>query len=152
MDNLDELYQEVILDHARNPRNYGELSGADQHVHADNPTCGDELTLHLEYDDAGNLSGLTFTGQGCAISQASASLMTQKIKGLDKEDVLAMVRRFIEMLTAEQEKDLPAGDGDLAVFKGVREYPQRVKCATLGWNALLQALQKGGDITYREDA
>ncbi len=148
---LEELYQSVILDHARAPRNFGEDPDATLHVHADNPTCGDELTLHLKLDADRNVESVKFTGQGCAISQASASLMTQKIKGKPEKDALEMVQTFCDMLTAEEDKTLPDEYGDLQVFHGVRQFPQRVKCATLGWNALRQGLVEGDDTYVVED-
>lgn len=138
---LDELYQEIILDHSKRPRNYGELPNANFHARGDNPSCGDEIELHLHVNDNDIVDDIHFTGQGCAISQASASLMTSKIKGKTRKEALAMLNEFQQMLTAPEEpKTLSKNLGDLSLLKGVRKFPQRVKCATLSWQALKQAL------------
>jgi nitrogen fixation protein NifU and related proteins len=138
---LDELYQEIILDHSKRPRNYGELPSANLHARGDNPSCGDEIELHLHVNDNGIVEDIHFTGQGCAISQASASMMTSKIKGKTRAEALAMLDEFQQMLTAPHEpKTLSKSLGDLSLLKGVRKFPQRVKCATLSWQALKQAL------------
>ncbi len=141
---LSDLYQEVILDHSKRPRNYGELENADHSVQADNPLCGDELTVHLKLSaDGKTIDDVRFTGQGCAISQASASMMTSKIKGLPVRDALSLGHALQEILTAENEpgeEAEPPNFGDLALLRGVRSFPARVKCATLAWNALKQGL------------
>jgi nitrogen fixation protein NifU and related proteins len=138
---LDELYQEIILDHSRRPRNYGELSSANLHARGDNPSCGDEIEIHLRVNNGDIIEEIHFTGQGCAISQATASMMTSKIKGKTRAEALAMLEEFQQMLTAPEEpKALSKNLGDLSLLKSVRKFPQRVKCATLSWQALKQAL------------
>jgi nitrogen fixation NifU-like protein len=143
-DDITSLYQEVIIDHARSPRNFRELEGANQTVEAVNPLCGDQLTLYLQFVD-GAIADIAFRGNGCAISQASASLMTMAVKGLRQEAALALFARVHTMLTTESEGDaLSPGVGKLAVLSGVWEYPTRVKCATLAWQALRSALEDAG--------
>ena len=144
---LEELYQEVILDHSRRPRNFGELPGASVKVHGDNPACGDEIHLAVKFDGNGGLEEIKFTGHGCAISQASASLMTTKLKGKSRADVERMLRAFHDLVTSEK-NDAPKNLGDLQVMRGVRKFPQRVKCAMLPWRAVEQALrQSEGEAT-----
>ena len=138
---LEELYQEVILDHSRRPRNFGELPDAAVRVHGDNPACGDEIHLAVKFDSAGGLQEIKFTGHGCAISQASASLMTLKLKGKNRGDALEMLRAFHDLVTSET-NDAPKTLGDLRVMRGVRKFPQRVKCAMLPWRAVEQAFQQ----------
>jgi nitrogen fixation NifU-like protein len=140
MSDLRELYQEVILDHNRHPRNFGPLATANRRAEGNNPLCGDRVTVYLDVE-AGRLQDVAFEGAGCAISTASASLMTEALKGLSIEDARALFHGFHELVTqgqgaAEGSPDL----GKLAVFTGVREYPMRVKCATLAWHALMAAL------------
>ena len=139
--NFEELYQEVILDHSRRPRNFGEMPDADVNIEADNPTCGDEITLHLKFGEADKIERATFTGNGCAICMASASMMTQKLKNKTRADSTALMRNFYDLLIAKEEVEPSAALGDLALLKGVRKFPLRVKCATLGWHALEQALE-----------
>jgi nitrogen fixation NifU-like protein len=128
---ITSLYQEVIFDHARSPRNFRALDGATRTVEVLNPLCGDQLTLCLQFRD-NTVIDIAFEGNGCAISQASASLMTMAVKGLQREEALALFTRVHTMLTTESEGDTsPAEVGKLAVLSGVREYPARVKCATL---------------------
>jgi nitrogen fixation NifU-like protein len=144
---LEELYQEVILDHSRRPRNFGELPDAAVRVHGDNPACGDEIHLAVKFDGNGGLQDIKFTGHGCAISQASASLMTMKLKGKKRADVEQMLRAFHDLVTTEK-NDAPKNLGDLQVMRGVRKFPQRVKCAMLPWRAIEQALrQNEGEAT-----
>jgi nitrogen fixation NifU-like protein len=138
---LEELYQEVILDHARRPRNFGELTSAAVRVHGDNPACGDEIHLGVQFGGDGSLQDIKFTGHGCAISQASASMMTTKLKGKSRDEALQILRAFQNLVTGEtteQSRNL----GDLGLMKGVRKFPQRVKCAMLAWRAVEQALQQ----------
>ena len=139
---IEELYQEVILDHSRRPRNFGELPGAAVRVHGDNPACGDEIHLAVKFDPAGGLREIKFTGRGCAISQASASLMTMKLKGKSRVEVMEMLRAFRDLVTGEK-SDAPMALGDLRVMQGVRKFPLRVKCAMLAWRAVEQALEQG---------
>ena len=144
---LEELYQEVILDHSRRPRNFGELPDASVRVHGDNPACGDEIHLAVKFDGNGGLEDIKFTGHGCAISQASASLMTTKLKGKKRTDIEEMLQAFHDLVTTEK-NDAPKNLGDLQVMRGVRKFPQRVKCAMLPWRAVEQALrQSEGEAT-----
>ena len=144
---LEELYQEVILDHSRRPRNFGELPEAAVRVHGDNPACGDEIHLAVKFDGNGGLQDIKFTGHGCAISQASASLMTTKLKGKKRAEVEQMLNAFHDLVTKE-DNNAPKSLGDLQVMRGVRKFPQRVKCAMLPWRAVEQALlQNAGEAT-----
>jgi len=138
---LEELYQEVILDHSRRPRNFGDLADAAVLVHGDNPACGDEIHLGVRFGEGGTLQDIKFTGRGCAISQASASLMTTKLKGKSPAEVTEMLRAFHELVTTDR-NDAPKTLGDLRAMQGVRKFPQRVKCAMLPWRAVEQALQQ----------
>ena len=149
---LEELYQEVILDHSRRPRNFGVLENADVLVHGDNPACGDEIHLGVHFGTDGRLQEIKFSGQGCAISLASASMMTTKLKGKSRAEAAEMGRAFQNLVTAgesEQAKNL----GDLQLLQGVRKFPQRVKCAMLAWRAVEQALaQTAGEATVSTEA
>lgn len=141
---LRELYQDVILDHGKRPRNFGRLAAANRSAEGDNPLCGDRLTLTVEVAD-GRVADAAFEGAGCAISVASASLMTDAVKGLPVEDAEALFHRFHRLLAGERGGTADAREADedlgkLAVFAGVREYPMRVKCATLPWHTLMAAL------------
>ena len=138
---LEELYQVVILDHSRRPRNFGELANAAVRVHGDNPACGDEIHLGVKFDASGALQEIKFNGHGCAISQASASLMTIKLKGKSRAEATEMLNEFHHLVT-EGTTETPKKLGDLAVMQGVRKFPQRVKCAMLAWRAVEQALQQ----------
>lgn len=136
---LEELYQEVILDHSRRPRNFGALENADVLVHGDNPSCGDEIHLGVKFGTDGRLQEIKFSGQGCAISLASASMMTTKLKGKSRAEATEMGRSFQNLVTTGE--SAPAkGLGDLQLLQGVRKFPQRVKCAMLAWRAIEQAL------------
>jgi len=137
-DDLDELYQTVLLEHSKRPRNFGEFPEATIHVDADNPSCGDEIHLHADFDPEGKVVKLQFTGQGCAISQASASLMTLKLQGRSGAEALQMLGDFRQLVTQEPGNE-PETLGDLVAFGGVRKFPQRVKCAMLPWRAFEQA-------------
>ena len=139
---IEELYQEVILDHSRRPRNFGELPDAAVRVHGDNPACGDEIHLAVKFDADGGLEDIKFTGRGCAISQASASLMTMKLKGKSRGEALDMLHAFHDLVTNDG-GEAPKALGDLRVMKGVRNFPQRVKCAMLPWRAVEQAFEQG---------
>ena len=140
MDELRELYQEVILDHCKRPRNFGPLEGAEREAKGNNPLCGDRVTVYLALEN-GTVKDVHFDGVGCAISMASASLMTEMVKGKTVEETRALFARFHRLVTE------PAGGEDvldldkLAVFAGVREFPIRVKCATLPWHTLTAALE-----------
>ena len=144
---LEELYQEVILDHSRKPRNFGELTDAAVRVHGDNPSCGDEIHLGVKFGTDGSLQDIKFSGHGCAISQASASMMTMKLKGKGRDETMSMLRAFHDLVTTDT-NDAAKTLGDLRLMKGVRKFPQRVKCAMLPWRALEQALlQNTGEST-----
>ena len=150
-DELRELYQEVILDHAKNPRNYGAPAGDGFCLaHGNNPLCGDRLTLYVSFAD-GVVQKASFEGNGCAISMASASLMTEAVKGRPEAEVRALFKRFHDLMTVEDaEVDTDALD-KLAVFSGVREFPVRVKCATLAWHTLVAAMD-GDDADVSTEA
>ena len=149
---LEELYQEVILDHSRRPRNFGVLAEPDVVVHGDNPACGDEIHLGVKFGDEGQLQELKFSGQGCAISQASASMMTMKLKGKTRVEAAEMARRFKDLVTGQGESQ-STNLGDLQLLQGVRRFPQRVKCAMLAWRAVEQALaQTAGEATVSTEA
>lgn len=145
-DDLRDLYQQVILDHSRSPRNHGELEpGAGcVHVHGDNPTCGDEIDVWVRFNPAGRIEDIKFTGQGCAISQASASMMTVKVKGVERAAAENLLEDFRRVVTGEGEVRDEDALGELQLLEGVQKFPQRVKCAMLGWRALAQALQQAG--------
>lgn len=149
-DDITSLYQEVVIDHARRPRNFREIEGASRTVEAVNPLCGDQLTLYVQMVD-GAIADIAFKGNGCAISQASASLMTMAMKGLRQDEALALFTRVHTMLTTESEGDEPPAEvGKLAVLSGVWEYPTRVKCATMAWQALRSALDDAGRLDGTE--
>ncbi len=138
---LEELYQAVILDHSRRPRNFGDLPDAAVRVHGDNPACGDEIHLGVKFGPDRDLQDIKFTGHGCAISQASASLMTMKLKGKSHVEATEMLKAFHDLVTNETTNS-PGMLGDLRVMQGVRKFPQRVKCAMLAWRAVEQALRQ----------
>lgn len=141
MPDLRELYQEVILEHSKAPRNYHALPAADHKAEGYNPLCGDRFSVYVEMDGEA-IRDIGFEGAGCAISKASASLMTQSVKGKTKEQIQELFQRFHQMVTGHavpgQEQDQM---GKLAVFSGVSEFPTRVKCATLAWHTLQAALE-----------
>jgi nitrogen fixation protein NifU and related proteins len=138
---LEELYQEVILDHSRRPRNFGSLADAAVRVHGDNPACGDEIDLGVKFGPDGNLQEIKFSGHGCAISQASASMMTMKLKGKSRAAAREMLDAFHALVAGEGDDSSPIL-GDLRLLRGVRKFPQRVKCAMLAWRALEEALRQ----------
>ena len=148
MSGLRELYQQVILDHSRNPRNFGPLEGSDS-ARGHNPLCGDQVTVHVLVDDAGRLVDVKFEGSGCAISTASASMMTQAVKGHLRDEVETIFARFHDVVTGRADMlGCAEALGKLAAFAGVREFPVRVKCATLPWHTLKAALEaKAGAVT-----
>jgi nitrogen fixation NifU-like protein len=141
---FEELYREVILEHARRPRNLGELPDADRHVHGDNPLCGDEVTVHVKFGANGDVADIAFTGNACSICMASASLMTQKVKRRTRAEAGSLWQRFHDMLIAQPEPEADESLGDLLALRGVRKFPMRVKCATLPWQALKEALDDSG--------
>ncbi len=143
MSDLTDLYQEVILDHNRRPRNFGALATANRAAEGFNPLCGDKVKVYLEVEN-GVVKKAAFEGAGCAISTASASLMTEVLAGKSRQEVDTLFAGFHELLTGDPSVAGEAGPelGKLAVFSGVREYPVRVKCATLAWHTLRAALDK----------
>ncbi len=140
MSDLRELYQEVIFDHNRQPRNFGRPAGANRHAHGYNPLCGDKVTIYLRVAN-GVIEEVAFEGSGCAISTASASLMTEALKGKTEAEAEQLFKGFHEMVAGS---GAHGGLGKLEVLAGVREFPTRVKCATLAWHTLGAAL-KGAD-------
>ena len=138
---LRELYQEVILDHGKNPRNHRFPEPYNREGRGYNPLCGDKITLRLQLD-GDTISDIGFLGQGCAISQASCSTMTEALKGKTLADAEALFGKFHTMVTSDEADPDLDELGKLAVFAGVREFPMRVKCATLGWHTLQQALHQ----------
>ncbi len=146
MNELQELYREVILDHNRQPRNFGELENADRVVEGVNPLCGDRMKLYVNLDGE-RVSDIRFTGAGCAISVASSSLMTEKAKGNSIGELKSLFDRVHEMLTGDGTGAGPDLDelDKLAALSGVRAYPTRVKCATLAWHALIGAISGSQD-------
>lgn len=140
---LEELYQEVILDHSRRPRNFGSLTDAAVLVHGDNPACGDEIVLGVKFGTDGSVEEIKFSGHGCAISQASASMMTAKLKGKSRALVLETLQAFCDLIAGGSDDSSPLL-GDLRLMRGVQKFPQRVKCAMLAWRALEAALRQSG--------
>ena len=141
MSELSELYQQVILDHNKKPRNFQRLEGANRSAEGFNPLCGDQLTVYLRMDE-GVVREVSFVGTGCAISKASASMMTQAVKGKTREETLALFDEFHRMVTGElDEESEPNQLGHLKIFAGVRDYPARVKCASLPWHTMHAALE-----------
>jgi nitrogen fixation NifU-like protein len=139
---LDELYQQVILDHSRRPRNHGPQPVPPAfHAEGVNPSCGDEIEVWVTFTADGHIEKVTFQGQGCAISQSAASIMTVKTKGKTVEEARELITGFHDIVSTPVEPDMDKY-GEMAVFAGVRQFPQRVKCAMLGWRALEQALLK----------
>jgi nitrogen fixation NifU-like protein len=146
MSDLRELYQQVILDHNKSPRNFRAIEGAHREARGHNPLCGDKLTVYVKLEDD-RIADVSFEGTGCAISTASASLMTQALKGKTLAEAKALYEEFHDMVTGEPGGHAPSDNlGKLAVFMGVCEFPVRVKCATLCWHTLNNALE-GDDVT-----
>ena len=149
MTELRDLYQEVILDHNKAPRNFRELDGADRRADGDNPLCGDRLTVFVKLD-GNTITEASFVGSGCAISKASASLMTDAVKGKSVPAARRLFEQFHEMVT---DRSVPADSetlGKLVVFEGVRDYPARVKCASLAWHTLHAAIDSSHEIVTTE--
>ena len=140
MPDLRELYQETILDHSKRPRNFHELPDASAKAVGHNPLCGDRVTVYLRLD-GGTITDVAFVGQGCAISKASASLMTDAVKGKSTVEAHALFQRFHKMVTARPDDPVDGSLGKLAVLSGVCEFPVRVKCASLPWHTLEAALE-----------
>ena len=151
MEELRELYQEVILDHGKNPRNFRAVEGATCHAHGNNPLCGDVLTVFLKLNGEGVVDDASFVGRGCAISMASASMMTELVRGKRVAYVERLFGSFHAMCTGEAEaappEDMEEEMERLQVLSGVREFPVRVKCATLAWHAMRAALKGDDNVT-----
>ena len=142
MSELDELYQEVILDHNKKPRNFKKIEDAELSAEGYNPLCGDQLTVYLNLDD-GVVSDISFEGSGCAISKAAASMMTQAVKKKTRAEAERLFQEFHSMVTGELDEEVEDNNlGNLKIFAGVRDFPVRVKCATLAWHTLQAALNK----------
>jgi nitrogen fixation protein NifU and related proteins len=143
---MNALFQELILEHYKKPRNKGRIDEPDADVHMNNPSCGDEVHLQLRLRD-GLIEDAKFVGDGCSISQASISMMTQLVKGRSAAEALGLAARFTEMMHGDAEAARDKQMGDLRALAGVAKFPVRVKCALLGWNALQQALHEGEEGT-----
>ncbi len=151
MSDLRELYQEVILDHNRKPRNFRTIERPSRMARGHNPLCGDRLTLYLTLD-GDRIADAAFEGSGCAISKASASLMTEAVRGKTVAEAEALFDRFHAMVTAPPDAPAPSeGLGKLAVFAGVREYPARVKCASLAWHTMKNAVAASTQVAVTEE-
>ena len=144
---LDDLYQEVIIDHSKRPRNFHQMADATRQVDGYNPLCGDKLKLFVKLD-GDTVTDISFVGAGCAISTASASLMTETVKGKPLAEAVRLMERFHDLLT--NPKPAAGNLGKLAVFSGVREFPARVKCATLAWHTLKSALTGASEVVSTE--
>ena len=142
MSELSELYQQVILDHNKKPRNFKKIESAELSAEGYNPLCGDQLTVYLNLDD-GVVSDISFEGSGCAISKAAASMMTQAVKKKTRAEAERLFQEFHSMVTGELDEEVEDNNlGNLKIFAGVRDFPVRVKCATLAWHTLQAALNK----------
>jgi nitrogen fixation NifU-like protein len=149
MSELSDLYQEVILEHNKNPRNFREIEGADKMADGNNPLCGDALRVYVKMD-GDTVSEVAFKGSGCAISKASASMMTQVVKGKSKDEAETLFDEFHRMVLGELDEEAEENHlGKLKIFSGVREFPARVKCASLSWHTLNAAL-RGEDVVTTE--
>ena len=144
---LHDLYQEVILDHSKHPRNFHQMDDATRRVEGYNPLCGDKLALFVKMD-GDKVADVSFVGAGCAISTASASLMTESIKGKSRQEAVQLMEKFHDLLTTD--KPRKSDLGKLEVFSGVREFPARVKCATLAWHTLKSALTGASEVVSTE--
>jgi nitrogen fixation NifU-like protein len=140
MAELRDLYQDIILEHSKHPRNYRALDSANRKAEGFNPLCGDHFTVFLQLGENGEICDISFQGSGCAISKASASMMTQAVKGKNKEQAQELFQKFHHVVTGKNGAE-SENLGKLAAFSGVSEYPVRVKCATLAWHALRAALE-----------
>jgi nitrogen fixation NifU-like protein len=151
LDQIRDLYQEVVFDHNRNPRNFRVMEDANRKIEGFNPLCGDKITLYVKVNDDGVIEDLSFQGSGCAISTASASLMTEIVKGQTEEEAQHLFDIFHRITTGKNEEAVNLEEiGKLAVLAGVRAYPARVKCATLAWHSLQAALKNEADTVSTE--
>ena len=148
MDNLRDLYQEVILDHGKHPRNFGHPAATNRTAHGHNAMCGDTIDVFLTVDNTGRIADAAFEGQGCAISVASASMMTEMLRGKSVDEAKHLFETVHALCTGQPEADISDLDEDTAdrihILAGVRQYPMRVKCATLAWHTMEAAMEKGG--------
>ncbi len=135
---MQDFYKEILLDHFQRPRNRRELENADIHEHLNNPLCGDHVTVYANLRN-GDVTEVAFTGRGCSISQASASMLTEHLSGESREEAEAKIEAFLEMMRTEENEEL----GELAALKGVVQTPNRIRCATLAWDAFKSGLQQG---------
>jgi nitrogen fixation NifU-like protein len=150
MTDLTQLYQEVILDHNKSPRNFRKCDDCNHESEGFNPLCGDHLWVYLNLEDD-KIKDISFQGNGCAISKSSASLMTSLLKGKSKEDAEKLFEIFHKVVTSKVGEEIDLSElGKLAVFAGVRDYPARVKCASLAWHTMLNALKENQDIITSE--
>ena len=151
MDELRELYQEVILDHGRNPRNCRHPADCNRMAEGDNPLCGDQLTVYLKLGDDGLVEDVAFEGRGCAISMASASMMTELVKGKTAQAAETLFKKFHHLVTDPDVDLVSAADDEdlekLIVLSGVRQFPMRVKCATLAWHTMTAAIEGKSTVT-----
>jgi nitrogen fixation NifU-like protein len=145
MDNsLRELYQEVILDHSRHPRHYGTMPAPSHKAEGYNPLCGDKVTIYLKLSDDGRVADIAFEGKGCAISQASASMMVDMLKGRSRDEAEKLMEGFLHLVKGEEASGLSDDDREtLEVMGGISEFPMRVKCATLAWHTFKNAVEEG---------
>jgi nitrogen fixation protein NifU and related proteins len=150
MSDLRDLYQEVILEHSKAPRNFHDLADANHKAEGFNPLCGDQFTVYLHMD-GDKVRDISFQGAGCAISKASASMMTQIVKGKSREEAEKLFDRFHKLVTGQEPPKSGEDLGKLAVFSGVSEYPARVKCATLAWHTLQAAFEGQAEATLPDD-
>ena len=145
-DDLRDLYQEIILDHGRNPRNFRHPPDCNRSAEGDNPLCGDQLTVYLKLDGAGTIQDAAFEGRGCAISMASASMMTEMVQGRSVAEARALFESFHRLVASEDAAEGQALD-KLVALSGVRRFPMRVKCATLAWHAMAAAMDGDARVT-----
>jgi len=150
LDSIRDLYQEVVFDHNRNPRNFRVMPDANRTIEGFNPLCGDRITLYVRIGPEGLIDDVSFQGSGCAISTASASLMTEIVRGQTEQEADALFELFHRITTGQDDTVDLESIGKLAVLAGVRAYPARVKCATLPWHSLLAALRNTGDTVSTE--
>jgi nitrogen fixation NifU-like protein len=150
MNELQQLYQETILDHNKNPRNFGVLNDCSHHADGKNPLCGDQINISLLLDN-GNINNIMFDGSGCAISKASASIMTTLVKNHTIDEAKELFDKFHSVVTSKIDTEINLDElGKLAVFAGVRDYPARVKCASLAWHTLMNAINNKAEIAITE--
>jgi nitrogen fixation NifU-like protein len=135
---LQDFYKEIVLDHYQRPRNRGELENADVEEHLNNPLCGDQVTVYANFRN-GRIAEITFTGRGCSISQASASMLAERLQGRSREEAETEIEAFLEMMRTEEREEL----GDLVALKGIIQTPNRIRCATLAWDAFRRGLKDG---------